>query len=227
MTLGKTVRIVIDIAMIVMLLCAYAFQIIGKTAHIWIGIVTFCLFVIHIFINRNWFKTIFKGKYAPRRIVMTAVNILLILAVLTLAITGILEAHWKAYFLQFEKEITLRQLHTTIAYWFWPLSSVHIGFHWGMFTKFICKNFFLITIMRIFACLFTAFGVWSFLDRDMFSKLFHGFSFDYWPPERPIILFFVQTLSIMGIFVFATYYFMKLFSWLKNKKIKNTNGGFL
>jgi len=227
MTLEKTVNIVIDIAMLVMLLCAYALQIIGETVHIWIGIVTFCLFAIHIFINRNWFKNIFKEKYTPRRIVMTAVNILLALAMVTLMITGILEACWDASFLQFEGEITLRQLHTTTAYWFLPLIGVHIGFHWEMFTKFIGKNFFLITAIRILACLFTAFGVWSFFDRDMFAKLFFGFSFDYWPSERPAILFFVQTLSVIGIFVFATYYFMKLFSWLKNEKMKNINGGFL
>jgi hypothetical protein len=227
MVLEKTVRIVIDFSIIAMLLCAYAFQIIGKNAHIWIGIVIFFLFAIHIFINRNWFKTILKGKYTPRRIAMTAINILLILAVVTMMVTGILEARWNAYFLQFEREITLRQLHTTTAYWLLPLSGVHLGFHWGMFIKFISKNKLIIAVMRIFACLFAAFGVWSFFDRDMFSKLFYGFSFDYWSPEKPIILFFVQTLSIMGIFVFATYYFMKLFSWIKNKKIKNTDGGFL
>jgi hypothetical protein len=240
MTLKQKLRIALEIAMTALLLCAYNSQLARETTHIFIGVVTFCLFAIHIFINRNWFKTIFKGKYAPRRTVMTAINILLLLAVTTLMITGILETRWRAYFLQFEREITLRQLHTTTAYWFWPLIGVHLGFHWGMyrrgtsafglggrFTKFIGKNNLIITVMRILACLFIAFGVWSFFDRDMFSKLFHGFSFDYWPTERPIILFFVQTLSIIGIFVFATYYFLKLFSWLKNKKIKNTNGGFL
>jgi len=227
MTLKQKLRIALDIAMTVLLLCAYNSQLARETAHIFIGIAIFVLFAVHILINRNWFKTIFKGKYTLCRIVRTAVNILLVLAAVTMMITGILEARWEDSFLQYEREITLRQLHTTTAYWFWPLIGVHLGFHWGMFTKFIGKNFFLITVMRILACLFAAFGVWSFFDRDMFSKLFHGFSFDYWPIERPIILFFVQTLSIMGIFVFATYYFLKLFSWLKNKKIKNTIGGFL
>jgi len=139
-------------------------------------------------------------------------------------ITGILEACWKTYFLQFEREITLRQIHTTAAYWFWPLMGVHLGLHWQMFTKFIGKNNFIITVMRILACLFAAFGVWSFFDRDMFSKLFLGFSFDYWPQERPAVSFFAVTLSIMGLFVFATYYFMKLIGWLKNKKIKTIKG---
>jgi hypothetical protein len=240
MTLEKTVRIMIDIAMFVLLLCAYNSRLARETAHIYIGIALFILFAIHIFINRNWFKAIFKGKYAPVRIVTTAVNIFLALAVVTLMITGILEARWKDSFLQFESEITLRQIHTTAAYWVWPLIGVHLGLHWGAyrrgtsafglggrFTKFIGKNFFLVTALRVLACLFAIFGVWSFLDRDMFAKLFLGFSFDYWPTQRPIILFFAETLSIMGIFVFVTYYFMKLFSWLKNKKSKNTNGGFL
>jgi hypothetical protein len=228
MTLKQTLRIALDITMTALLLCAYNSRLARETAHIYIGLAIFVLFAIHIFINRNWFKIIFKGKYTLLRIVMTAVNILLVLAAVTLMITGILEARWKDSFLQYEREITLRQLHTTTAYWFWPLIGVHLGLHWGMFIKFISKNNFIITIiMRILACLFAAFGVWSFFDRDMFAKLFLGFSFDYWPAERPSILFFAETLSIMGLFVFVTYYFMKLFSWLKNKKSKNTNGGFL
>jgi len=227
MTLKQKLRIALDIAMTVLLLCAYNSQLARETVHIFIGIALIVLFAVHIFINRHWFKTIFRGKYTPRRIVMTAVNILLVLAVVMLMITGILEARWKNSFLQFEGKVTLRQLHTTTAYWFWPLIGVHLGLHWGIFTKFIGKNNFFITVVRILACLFAAFGAWSFFDRDMFAKLFLGFSFDYWPQERPFILFFAETLSIMGLFVFVTYYFMKLNFWLKNRKSKNTNGGSL
>jgi hypothetical protein len=227
MTLKQTLRIALDIAMTTLLLCAYNSQLARETAHIYIGLTMFVLFAIHIFINRHWFKTIFKGKYTPCRTAMTAISVLLVLAVATLMITGISEARWKAYFLQFERDITLRQIHTTIAYWFWLFIGVHLGLHWGIFTKFIGKNNFIITVMRILACLFAAFGVWSFFDRDMFSKLFLGFSFDYWPQEKPVVLFFAETLSIMGLFVFMSYYFMRLFSWLKSKKSKNINGGFL
>ena len=218
MTLKQKLRIALDIAMTILLLCAYNSRLARETVHIFIGISIFVLFAVHIFINRHWVKTIFTGKYTLRRIVMTAVNIVLILAAVTMMITGILEALWKVSFLQYESEITIRQIHTTTAYWFWPLIGVHLGLHWGMFTKFIGKNNFIILAMRILACLFAAFGVWSFFDRDMFAKLFLGFSFDYWPTERPSILFFAETLSVMGIFVFATYYFLKLFSWLKTRK---------
>jgi phosphotransferase system glucose/maltose/N-acetylglucosamine-specific IIC component len=69
--------------------------------------------------------------------------------------------------------------------------------------------------MRVLAFALAAFGVWSSFDRDMFSKLFLDFSFDYWPEERPEILFFAVNLSLMAMYVFVTYYVVKLFSSLQ------------
>ena len=143
MTIKQTLRIALEIAMTALLLFAYNPQLARETTHIYIGMAIIVLFTIHIFINRHWFGTIFKSKYTPRRMVMTAVNMLLVLAAVTLMITGILEARWEASFLRFERVVTLRQLHTTAAYWFWPLIGVHLGLHWGMFAKFIGKNNFI------------------------------------------------------------------------------------
>jgi phosphotransferase system glucose/maltose/N-acetylglucosamine-specific IIC component len=64
-------------------------------------------------------------------------------------------------------------------------------------------------IMRVLAFALAAFGVWSSFDRDMFSKLFCGFSFDYWPEERPAILFFAVNLSLMAVYIFVAYYALK------------------
>jgi hypothetical protein len=220
MAIKQTLRIALDIAMIAILLFAYNTLLARETAHIFIGVALFILFTVHIFINRYLFIIIFKGSYIHRRILLTVINGLLLLTAATLVITGILEALWVPSFLNIENGITIRQIHTTAAYWLLPLIGVHLGFHWRMFSKYISKSIFIITIMRILAFLFFVFGVWSFIDRDMFAKMFLGFSFDYWSQEKPIILFYAQTLSIMGIFVFATYYLLKLIVWLKtgNKK---------
>ena len=219
MALKQKLRIVIDIAMVALLLCAYNSQLARESAHKFIGIAIFILFAIHIFMNRQWFSAIFKGKYTPRRIFLSIINILLALAAGTMILAGILEASWKPSFSVFESGITIREIHTIAAYWFLPIAGIHLGLHWGQFSKrifaYIGKKHYIIIGTRIFAVLFTAFGVWSFFDRDMYSKMFLGFSFDYWPPERPIILFYAQTLSIMGIFVFAAYYLLKLIAWLK------------
>jgi hypothetical protein len=69
--------------------------------------------------------------------------------------------------------------------------------------------------MRILVFFLAAFGVWSSFDRDMFSKLFLGFSFDYRPEERPAVLFFVVNLSIIVVYVFVTYYVVKILAPLQ------------
>jgi hypothetical protein len=51
----------------------------------------------------------------------------------------------------------------------------------------------------------------------MFSKLFLGFSFDYWPEERPAVLFFAVNLSLMGVYVFVAYYTLALLERRKQK----------
>jgi hypothetical protein len=56
---------------------------------------------------------------------------------------------------------------------------------------------------------FVVFGAWASFDRDIFAKLFLGFSFDYWDENRPAILFFAAMLSIMAIYIFAAFYALK------------------
>jgi hypothetical protein len=119
----------------------------------------------------------------------------------------------------------LRQIHTTAAYWILLLIAVHIGLHWGMFiniarnmTGITTKNRVRTVIVRLLALLIVITGIWWSFDRDMFSKLFQGFSFDYWDEERPALLFFVANLSIMAIYIFATYYGMKSLESKSKKK---------
>ena len=220
MTIKQRLRIMLDIAMIALLLFAYNPRFAREGTHIFIGITIFIFFTIHIFMNRHWFTSIFKNTYTPRRIFLTAINVLLVLAAATMILTGILEESWKPSFSVFESGITIREIHTIAAYWFLPVAGIHLGLHWGMIANRICKNHFIIITARILAVLFTALGIWSFFDRDMFSKMFLGFSFSYWPQEKPIVLFYAQTLSIIGVFVITTHYLLKLITWLKtiNKK---------
>ncbi|MDR0684046.1 MAG: DUF4405 domain-containing protein [Spirochaetaceae bacterium] len=202
-------RLIIDLTMTALLLCAYAYRIIGEAAHEWVGVSVFALFIAHNIVNRQWYKNIFKGKYTLRRALTAAVNIVLALATATLIITGLLQSRAVFAFLHLPGGMALRLIHTTAAYWLLPFIGIHVGLHWGMAVRRICGNHLVKNIMRIAAFLFAAFGLWSSFDRDMFSKLFHGFSFDYWSEERPGLLFFAETLSVMAVSIFAVYYALK------------------
>jgi hypothetical protein len=212
------IRLIIDLVMTILLLCAYAYRITGDAAHEWIGVAVFVLVIAHNVVNRRWYRGIFKGTYTPRRAIMTAVNIALAFTMTIIIVTGLLQSRTVLAFLRLPGGMVLRLIHTTAAYWLLPLTGVHLGIHWGMAARHISTKRLIIALACISAFLFAAFGVWSSFDRDMFSKLFRSFSFDYWPEERPAILFFAVMLSIMGVYVFITHYVLKGLERKKKEK---------
>jgi hypothetical protein len=213
-------RLIIDFAMTVLLLCAYAYRITGDVAHEWIGISVFALFIAHNAINWRWYQSIFKGAYTLRRAAMTAVNITLALTMTALIATGLLQSRTALAFLRLPGDMVLRQIHTAAAYWGLPLIGVHVGLHWEMIMNAIGKMMRIkessharTAVLRIIAVMTVVYGVYASYDRDMGSKLFLGYSFDYWNMERPMILFFTGNLAIMGVYVFITHYALKLFAF--------------
>jgi hypothetical protein len=211
------VRLIIDISMTVLLLCAYAYRITGDIAHEWIGVAVFVLCAAHNVINYRWYKNMFSGAYNARRLVMTAVNALLALLFTALIVTGLLMSRTVLSFLRLQGDMTLRLIHTTSAYWLLPLIGIHIGLHWGMIMNTIGKIIKIseksqtrTIVLRIAAVAIVALGAWSFFDRDMYSKLFLGFSFDYWPEERWAAFFFIAMLSIISLYVSVAYYALKI-----------------
>ena len=217
-------RLIIDFLMTLLLLSAFDYRIAREAPHEWIGISIGVLFILHNVINLRWYKAtlplmldIFKGKYHFKRVIVTIVNLLLLVTMATLIISGLLQSRSVLAFLHLPGGMFLRQIHTTAAYWGLLLIAVHVGLHWEMIMNVFGKMFKIteksITrkiILRTITALIIACGVWASFDRDIFSKLFHGVTFDFWNPERPVILFYIANLSIMGMYVFLTYYLLKL-----------------
>ena len=223
-------KVIINLGMSFLFVCVYAYRIIGDIAHEWVGVSLLMLLIAHNVANYRWYKNIGKGAYSTRRITTTTVNALLSVTMATLIITGLLQSRTVLSFLKLPGGMFLRQIHTTAAYWGIPLIGVHVGLHWGMAIAGIRKMLksnsvdpVRIIIVRILAITLVAFGIWSSFDRDMFAKLFLGFSYDYWPAERPAVLFFAEKLSIMGVYTFVTHYALKGLEWEKKKTANSRN----
>ena len=84
------VKMGIDLAMTVLLLCQMSYLLIGETAHEWMGTAMFVLFLLHHALNREWYQNLGKGRYSALRIFQTAVDFLVFLAMLGLMISGIM-----------------------------------------------------------------------------------------------------------------------------------------
>ncbi len=218
-------RLIVDGAMTILFLFALAYRITGDALHEWIGVAATVLFIVHNAINWRWYRVLFKGRYPVRRVLSTLVNLTLLAAMATLAVSGAFLSRAVLAFWNLPGGMFIRQVHATAAYWTWILIAVHLGMHWEMVAGVVRKmagmrpgereGRFWTIVSRTFAVLAIACGVAASFDRGMGGKLFRGFAFDFWDPARPTILFFAANMSIMGLYVAVTYYVLK---WLESRR---------
>lgn len=207
-------KLVIDIIMTILLMCSFAYQLTGNLAHEIIGTITLLLFATHTLINQHWFKYLHKGTYKLHRILNIFVNCLILILIIFLAITSVTISH---DLFSFEKanSFTLRQLHTSTAFWLLIFIGVHIGLQWSKVLSVLQKipavfplQTFTTSILRICSLSIFFFGVYSFSELDISNKLFMQYTFSYWDFEKATAKFFLMYLSVLGLYAITTYYLL-------------------
>lgn len=201
-------RLALDGAMVALFVTALAFRATGREAHEWIG-VSFCLlFLVHTLWNWTWYTNLLAGRYTVRRAINASTNLALVAAMAALCVCGIVTSRHIFGFSHLIDGEHVRQIHTVAAYWCLVLVGVHTGLHWEMIMGIVRKPFgsggtgtVAVHMTRTLAVVVVGFGVWASCERDMASKLFLGFSFDFWSPERPLALFYACNLAIAGVYV--------------------------
>jgi hypothetical protein len=135
---------------------------------------------------------------------------------LVLVVCGLANSRHALGFLQLPGDMEFRQIHSLTAYWGLVLIGVHAGMHWTAVINAVRKMAGIggesrvrKAALRILAAWVAGFGAWASYDRDMGSKLFRGFSFDFWDPSRPAVLFFVSNLAILSLYTGVTHFCMK------------------
>lgn len=119
--------------MTIALLLLMAYELIGQTAHEWLGIGTFTLFVLHHILNRHWHCGVFKGRYTAMRWMQTTLVILILLTMCGSMVSGILLSRYALPFLPLNGGGAFaRNIHMLSAYWGFVLMSLHLGFHWSI-----------------------------------------------------------------------------------------------
>lgn len=212
----STSRLWLTLAMTLLFIVALGCRLTGAVPHEWIGMAFCALCVLHLVINRRWFKGITKGRYTFRRHVNLLLNILLLIGMATLCATGILGSRHVFGFLEFKGGMDIRQLHTFAAYWGLVLLGIHTGLQWvkvltGLKAISGIAHLMSMNGVRLGLILLAAgYGVWASFDRAMGSKLFLGFSFDFWDSARPEFLFYTHNFAILALYAVATHYLCKI-----------------
>lgn len=218
------IKITVDILMTIFMLLLMAYYITGEQFHEWLGAITFLLFAFHHVINWSWIRNLYKGTYNAFRIVQVIINALLFLCLIGQMISGIILSRYVFTFLPITGGTNIaRSLHHVCAYWAFILISVHIGQHWGMMLgmarKFSKGSAPQPNILRTVAALIAGYGIYAFVTRQFPQYMFNKIQFSFFDYDAPIILFFLDYFTIMGLFVLIGHYATRLI------RIKNTRKG--
>ncbi len=102
-------------------------QLFGPGVHMLVGLLTFILFIVHNILNGQWYKSLFKGKYTPKRIAHTVTNYVVILSMIGIMVSGVMLSKEMAK--GFDGMTTGRILHNVCSYVECIGIAIHIGFH--------------------------------------------------------------------------------------------------
>ncbi len=100
-------------------------------AHEWAGLVLFAAILVHLLLNRGWFRGLFRGRYGPARSVFTAVDAALILAVILIAVSGAVISGYAFSALNLSGSSWGRKMHFAATAWLFLLCGFHYGTHLG------------------------------------------------------------------------------------------------
>ncbi|MCO1604485.1 DUF4405 domain-containing protein [Desulfosporosinus nitroreducens] len=209
-------KLAIDLVMTVLMLVAMASLITGNTIHELLGVSMFILFIVHNFLNRRWYQTVLTGKNNVLRVLNTAVNLLLLVTMAVLMVSAVPISRAIFAFIPINNGMIVRQIHVLAAYWGFILIAVHLGMHWRMILNAVRRitgitgtSRIRTIAVRVLAVLIVVYGVQASFDRNVGSKLIFYYTFDYLDVDESTLGFFIDYLSIMGIYICGTYYALK------------------
>ena len=204
------IKIAVDAAMSVSMLLLMAYGLVGEAAHEWVGMGMFALFVAHHVLNRRWINAVPRGRYTPLRIVQTALAGLIFLCMVGSMISGIvLSRHVFAFLPRHGGYELAGKLHILCAFWGFVLMSLHLGMHWNMLLTMARKHLQPSKIrtwaLRIAGYSFAAYGVVTFVRRDVGLYLLLKSHFVFFDYTEPMLIFLIDYFSVMVMFVLIGY----------------------
>ncbi len=118
---------IVDVLMIVGMFFSMSLQMFGTGVHKGIGLLTCILFLVHNLLNRQWYRGLCKGTYSPIRIAHTLTNLVVILAMIGIMVSGVMLSGEMAQ--GFDGMTAGRILHNVSSYIGCIGIALHIGFH--------------------------------------------------------------------------------------------------
>ena len=185
----------------------------GSPVHKHFGMLLAVLWTVHAVLNRRWFKTLFRGKWSPARLLRTIVDCGLVVCALFLAASG---ASLLDRFVLGGIGLgpgSARTVHMLASHWYFVFVSLHVGLHANAILarlRLSPKSRGALVALRTAVCLVGAYGVWAFAARGIWKYLTLRQPFFFLDLERGYALFFADYFAMLVLFAAAAHCALKL-----------------
>ncbi len=217
----RAIKIGVDLAMTALFLCQMGYHMMDNRAHEWLGIALCLLFILHHALNGEWHRALFRGKYSAQRILLTAVDILLVLSMAAVIVSSVMVSRHAFSFLGLHLRGLGRQPHRPATMWAFVLVGLHLGLHWSMVLNDVRKKTkrkagkAAAAALYVLLVLAVGFGAYQFVHRGLWMELFRLREFAFLDYGETLPYFLLSYMAILALWTAGSYYLSKL---LKNRK---------
>lgn len=195
----KTIKLIMDGCMTVLLLCLMAYQVTGEMLHEWFGIGMTAVLILHHVLNRKWYAALFQGRYNSYRIVTTVVNTLLLASIALTAICGMaMSAYAVPFFYGILPVSFAHQFHLSLSYWSFVLMGLHLGLHVPVLAA--NWNGKVRTAVAILCTAAAGVGIWLFWKSGVMKYMLFRTPFASFDYDKSAVLVFAENLAMLEAF---------------------------
>ena len=168
----RKIKILVDVLMFLLFLYLLSYRPgMGLMYHAVIGIAQLTLFILHHLLNLSWYRTLFRGRYRFRRILLTASDFLLLIAMGFMILSSVMIS---GMIFDFGIRMTgwWRRIHVASSGWCFLLSAFHVGMHLqGMLNRLQKKLQRVLWLYRAMQALLVVTGVYCFTMSDLWPRI--------------------------------------------------------
>lgn len=172
----------VNVSMAIIYLLLMTLTLTGGLVHEILGVVILVLVIIHSIYNKKWLKAvgegIFTNRIKVRAKLMWIVDLVMIVSMLVIIVTGICNSKYIFSFLNIGNISIIKNLHISASYICLISISIHTGFHfhkilnmfrkiWGIKEDFKTRKI----ILRILAIILVFNGIRVSFQEDIASKI--------------------------------------------------------
>lgn len=218
------IRNILNIVMTVLLLLIMDYRFMGNAFHEIGGTILALLLILHTVLNWRWYVVFFKGRQSLRRVLMTLVNLLLVAAMVTVLVTGMLISATVFASLGIRSDnLFVHDLHQGLSYASFILAAIHLGMHWEMLMAKLknglhidSSGFGWVITSRSVSLVVIVYGVYASFTNHIGEKLIMQHVFAGWGEDTSLWGFLLDYIGIVGCYVGITYYLLYLLRREKN-----------